>query len=99
MNHHYDIEEQWGQYIDIDYDNSKRNLHLQNNTTPYDVNKKYNPKLKTIKEDNCVMDRESIGLNKGWRYNHFIFGSICLSVIDVYFYACSVYNTFYKSFQ
>tara|TARA_B100000524_G_scaffold284408_1_gene159951 strand:- start:1826 stop:2125 length:300 start_codon:yes stop_codon:yes gene_type:complete len=99
MNHHYDIEEQWGQYIDIDYDNSKRNLHLQNNTTPYDVNKKYNPKLKTIKEDNCVMDRESIGLNKGWRYNHFIFGSICLSVIDVYFYACSVYKTFYKSFQ
>ena len=43
MNNQFDIEDQWGQYIEIDYDHSKRNLYYTKNTTPFDVNRRFNP--------------------------------------------------------
>lgn len=99
MNNQFDIEDQWGQYIEIDYDHSKRNLYYTKNTTPFDVNRRFNPYLSAVKEEKHVMERESVVVNNNWKYNRFVFGNICLKVIDVYFYACSIYKTFYKSFQ
>mgnify|MGYP001268000823 FL=1 len=97
MNNQFDIEDQWGQYIEIDYDQSKKAIFYTKNTTPYDVNKRCNTYLHPIKEEKHIMDRESIKVANNWKYNRFVFGNICLKVIDVYFYACSFYRAFYKS--
>jgi hypothetical protein len=103
----FDLEEPWGQYITIDADIQKNDFkkYFPKYFTPSDVNTvKYTPYLNPIIEEkhNNIMDRDGIVKHHfnnpyNWEYRHFIFGNICLRVVNVFFYVNSYYESLCKN--
>jgi hypothetical protein len=99
----FELNEPWGQYINIEEDLQKPDIKKQysKHITSSDVNaRKYTPLLNSIREERQhIIDRDSIVTHNNrdnWNYKNFTFGNICLSVIRMYIYASSFYQSAYK---
>ena len=100
----FELSEPWGQYINIEEDLQKTDIKklYSKHTTSSDINtRKYIPVLNRIMEDKPHnMDRDNIIIHdnntNNWTYKNFTFGNICLSVIRMYIYASSFYQSAYK---